>query len=103
MTRTFRKRITETTYRHRIENEDGPGSLTNIASSETEEVHESLSTHKPSVEDYGKGIKVFSQNGWISYNYKLELFNEETQEWDLIGFIPTFEERFEDEEDDCDW
>lgn len=96
---TFNYRETKTTYHHRLESEDGPGSLTNITSNTKEEVFEFKTDYLISIEeDYGKGRKVFTQGGLIGYTYMLELFNKETQEWDLVGFIPTYEESDRDEE-----
>lgn len=99
---TFKHRFTKTTYRHRLESEDGPGSLTNIASNTTEEVYEFERDYRENIEDYGKGYKIFTQNGWIGYTYMLEIFNKETQKWDLVGFIPTYEEKDEYYEEDED-
>ncbi len=96
---TFKYRQTKTTYRHRLQSEDGPGSLTNVVSDTTDESYEFELDYLLSIEkDFERGIKVFTQGGWIGYTYMLEIFNKETQKWKLVGFIPTWEDSNYDDE-----
>ena len=86
-------RLIQSTYRQRIEYEDGPGSLQNIVSDVS---HRVLYKWKNESEDFGKvllkeglsGLPRNSSDGRYDYNHKLERrLTGATSEWEYVGFI----------------
>lgn len=72
----FDYRVVETTYRNRIENEDGPGSLENIVSDTSTRVMWERKSEAEDFRDYlrttGVSGEEGSADGFIEYSYTLE-------------------------------
>jgi len=90
---TFTYRLTQVTYRNRIEYEDGPGSLQNVVSDSSSHVirvwenqGEVFGTWL--LEDGVPGLSRGTPDGWIEYSYKLErCLTGDENKWKLVGFL----------------
>lgn len=98
----FDYRVIETTYRNRIENEDGPGSLENIVSDTSTRIMWERKNEAEDFRDYMRKTGVSgsegSADGFIEYSYTLERRPAGTSdEWTFAGNLKV------KRQDDDDW
>lgn len=79
----FKYRLIETTYRQRIEWEDGPGSLRNIVSDVSERIVKIWIGHK----DISRFIYPNQSDGWEDYSYRIERKAKGAYAWEHDRFV----------------
>jgi len=96
-------RVVENLFRNKMVDEDGPGSLQNIAADHTTSILWEKESEKEITPDTLSPVRINTEGymGSVDINYELQVFDEEKKEWDFVGFL---REKYQDqdEDEDCD-
>lgn len=89
-------RLKEVFYQNRLENEDGPGSLTNVVSDASKPRYTSLGgmpldeargMTAAGIGDHGVYLEDDSGDGYEEYGYTLEYLDPDTKEWRFLKSV----------------
>ena len=88
----FKFRLIETTYRQRVEWEDGPGSLRNIVSDKSERIVALWVGYK----DLDRYIYPNEPDGWYDYSYRIERKAKGALAWEYHRYVDNTQRKEED-------